>query len=88
MKQLSWKVVGLSLGSFLSITYVFCVVWDLFLPKYEMHSAWAPYFPGFQWLSVTSFFIGLIEAFLYGVYTAVVFVPIYNFFSRKMEQKE
>ncbi|MFQ5852169.1 MAG: DUF5676 family membrane protein [Candidatus Binatia bacterium] len=29
------------------------------------------------------FVIGVIESFLYGVYTGLVYTPIYNFFNRK-----
>ena len=39
--------------------------------------------PGFRWLSVGSFFLGLVESFLYGAYTGLVFVPIYNFVLRR-----
>ena len=30
-----------------------------------------------------AYLIGLIEAYLYGWYAAVVFVPLYNFFARR-----
>jgi hypothetical protein len=36
--------------------------------------------PGFTWLSVSLFLIGLVESFLYGVYADV---PLYNFLSRR-----
>jgi hypothetical protein len=39
--------------------------------------------PGFRWLSVGSFVLGLVESFLYGAYTGLVFVPIYNFVLRR-----
>jgi hypothetical protein len=39
--------------------------------------------PGFQWLTLTGFFLGLIESLLYGVFAGVVFVPIYNLFARR-----
>jgi hypothetical protein len=38
--------------------------------------------PGFGWLSVGSFLLGLGESFLYGAYTGLIFVPIYNFLRR------
>ncbi len=34
--------------------------------------------PGFKWLTLTGFLIGLVESFLYGIYAGLVFVPIYN----------
>ena len=38
--------------------------------------------PGFTWISVGSAILGLIESFLFGVYFAVIFVPIYNRLNR------
>ncbi|MGE5302680.1 MAG: DUF5676 family membrane protein [Alphaproteobacteria bacterium] len=39
--------------------------------------------PGFKWLTWSGFLIGLVESFLYGAYTGLVFAPIYNFYQRK-----
>ena len=80
MNILDWKVVGLAAGTFLSITYVLCVTYDLIFPQYAMYEAWIRLLPGFRWISWWSFFIGLMETFLYGIYIALVFVPLYNFF--------
>ena len=48
-----------------------------------MHPVWAPLLPGFTWLTWSSFFLGLIEAFSYGWYVALIFGPIHNFFTAK-----
>ncbi len=82
MKQLDWRVVCLSAGGFLSITYVLCVAFDLLFPRYAMYGVWMKLLPGFEWLSWRSFLLGLIETALYGVYFGLVFVPMYNFVSR------
>lgn len=34
--------------------------------------------PGFQWLTLPAFGLGLVEACLYGVYTGLVFTVTYN----------
>jgi hypothetical protein len=39
--------------------------------------------PGFRWLTVGSFFLGLAETFLYGAYAGLVFTSIYNYFLRR-----
>lgn len=80
--KLSIFTVGMSLGSFITITFIICVIFDLLFPAYAMNSSWAMFLPGFKWLSVSSLVIGLVETFLYGWYIAIVFVPIYNWFSR------
>lgn len=73
--------LGLSLGSFLTITYVLCVVFDLWFPSLAMNPLWSKFLPGFVWLSWPSFFLGLLEAFGYGLYVALVFGPLFNLFS-------
>ena len=84
MKPLRTTPLALSLGSFFSITYVLCIVWGLLVPNSlaTMSKFLSVLLPGFEWLSFGSFLLGLVESFLYGVYAAVVFAPLYNFFSR------
>lgn len=86
MKPLQIKPVALALGSFLGISFVLCVAWGLLVPSSlaTMIRFLESVLPGFQWISVGSFFLGLVESFLYGVYTALVFVPLYNYFSTRV----
>lgn len=75
--------LGMGLGIFLSLTFVLCVLFDLWFPAYAMNSTWAPLLPGFTWISWTSFAIGLAETFAYGWYVALIFGPAYNFFAAR-----
>lgn len=86
MNKLKISVVSLSLAVFFCITFILCVVFDLLFPSLAMNKAWTPYFPGFVWLNVGSFLLGLIESFIYGIYTGVVFVPIYNYFQKRFQK--
>ena len=78
--------LGMGLGTFLSVTFVLCVLFDLWFPALAMNSAWAPLLPGFTWISWPSFLLGLVESFAYGWYVAIFFAPLYNFFSARHEQ--
>jgi hypothetical protein len=81
--------LGLTLGSALALTYVLCVGFGLVGPEsLRMYEAWELWLPGFRWLSVGSFFLGLVESFLYGIYAAALLVPLYSFFSRRMGGSE
>ena len=52
-----------------------------------MFQAWQKLLPGFHWLSVGSFFLGLIESYAYGWYIALIWAPLYNVFAlRKQSQ--
>lgn len=70
--------LGWAMSLFLGATYVICVVFDLLFPQYAMNVAWAPFLPGFVWLSPWSFLVGLVENPLYGWYVALVFGALYN----------
>jgi hypothetical protein len=83
--MLNIKIVSLSLGIFTAISFVLCVIYGLIVPP-SLHVA-TPFFemalPGFKWLTLLGFCLGLVESFLYGAYAGLVFVPIYNFLTRR-----
>tara|TARA_R110002072_G_scaffold289552_1_gene456639 strand:- start:256 stop:537 length:282 start_codon:yes stop_codon:yes gene_type:complete len=81
--QLRVAPLGNTLSLLLVISYLLCVGFGLLAPaQMRMYEAWAPLLPGFEWLTWTGFFIGLVEVYLYGWYIAVLFVPLYRVFSR------
>ena len=75
--------LGLTLSTFLLITFVICVAFGMLAPQqFHMHEAWAPLLPGFEWLTPTGFLFGAIGAFAYGWFIAMVFVPLHGFFHK------
>jgi len=75
-------VLGMSLSTFLAISYVLCIVGYLIFPGLPVnHAALAIFLPGFELLSWSTFLLGLVETFVWGWYIALVFAPIYNFFA-------
>lgn len=82
MNKLRPLPVALAVGSFLAISFVLCVLYGLIVPtSWQMYPAWERFLPGFTWLSLGSFCIGLFESFVYGFYFGYVFVPLYNLFN-------
>lgn len=79
MGRLYWRDVGLAMGSFLAVTYVFCVAYDLAFGQ-RMYEVWLKLLPGFHWITWQSFLLGLLEVFGYGIYVGLVFAPLYNLF--------
>lgn len=73
--------LGWSLGIFFAITFAICVAFGLIFTSATMFQAWLPLFPWVTWISWTSFGLGLIEAFAYGWFVALIFAPLFNFFS-------
>ncbi|MBI2461431.1 MAG: hypothetical protein HYV61_08115 [Candidatus Rokubacteria bacterium] len=82
MKRLTIPGTALSLGLFFDVTFALCALWGLVVPAAwePMARIWEAVFPGFTWLTPQSFLLGLVEAFLYGWYVALVFVPLFNHF--------
>jgi hypothetical protein len=77
--------LGLTLSLFLMITYVVCVIYGLLGFQQGMHQLLFQIIPGFTWITWPSFFIGLFWNFVWGWYIALVFAPLFNFFSAQMQ---
>jgi hypothetical protein len=77
--------LGLTLGFFLVITYVLCVLYGLLGFQQGMHQLLFQIIPGFTWINWPSFFIGLFWNFVWGWYIALVFAPLFNFFTARMQ---
>ncbi len=84
MKTLNLLVVTWSLAIFSSTTFVVCVLYGLIVPEsLHMDEFLEIVLPGFKWGNFPRFFVGLVESFLYGAYTGLVYVPIYNYILRR-----
>jgi hypothetical protein len=81
VRRLALAPLGLSLSLLLVISYVLCVALGLIWWNAGLHQPWLQFLPGFTWLDWRSFGLGLIESFVYGWYIALVFTPLFNFFS-------
>ncbi len=85
--MLNIKVVSWALATTTAISFVVCVAYGIATPEtLHMHAFLEQVLPGFKWLTLQGFVIGLIESFLYGVYGGMVYVPVYNFFARRLDR--
>ncbi|WP_250883948.1 DUF5676 family membrane protein [Glaciecola sp. XM2] len=78
--KLSLSAFGHATSLFISISFTLCVVFDLIFPEHAMYEVWLKLLPGFEWISWQSFFLGLLESYMYGWFIALIWVPLYNFF--------
>ncbi len=82
--MLNIKVVTWSLAIWAAFTFVFCVVYGLLTPSgVHMYALLQQVIPGFEPNSWRGFLVGLIQSFLLGAYSGLVYVPIYNFLHRR-----
>jgi hypothetical protein len=85
--MLNIKVVSWALATATAISFVVCVAYGLATPEtLHMHAFLEQVLPGFKWLSLPGFLIGLVESFLFGAYAGLVYVPVYNFFVRRFNR--
>jgi len=84
--RISIMPLGLTLSFFLVITYVLCVIYGLLGFQQGMHQLlFLQIIPGFTWITWPSFFIGLFWTFVWGWYIALVFAPLFNFFTARIQ---
>ena len=89
MRTLNLFVVTWPLAIFSTVSFIVCVLYALITPmSLHMHQFLEVVLLGFRWGSLPRFFVGLVESFLYGAYTGLVYVPIYNFILRRWEKQD
>ena len=81
------KTVGNATSLFLALSFVLCVGLSLLFSMRLMSSALQMWLPGFVWLTVPSFLLGLVESYAYGWFIAVLWVPLYHLFARRPEHQ-
>jgi len=86
-RGISLVAVGHATSLFLALTFALCVGFDLLFPQHAMYRSWQDLLPGFEWISWRSFLLGLVEAWGYGWYFALIWVPLYNVLALRSERK-
>jgi 2TM family of unknown function (DUF5676) len=71
--------LGLSLGTSLVVGYLACLALAIIGPDRSLHQVWLQFLYGFAWTPL-GMLIGVVESFVYGLATGLVFAPIANFF--------
>lgn len=85
--MLDIKLLTWALALFTTVSYVICVLYGLIAPEaLHMHRGLEVALPGFRWLTLPGFLVGLVESFLYGVYGGLVFGWIYNTMWRRSKR--
>lgn len=79
MHPLNLKVMIWSWSLFGGATFVACVVYGLIVPAaFHASPLLEQLLPGFRWLSLGSFLLGVVETLIYGAYAGAVFTLIHN----------
>jgi len=83
--KISLIAFGHASSIFLATTFALCISFDVLFPEHAMYTAWQRLLPGFTGINWRSFFIGLFEAYGYGWYATLIWVPLYNVFVGKKQ---
>ena len=82
---MSLKIVTWALALSAAVLYLLCIAYGLANPASgHMREFLALALPGFEWLTLKGFAIGLVKSFLYGALAGLVYVPIYNTLARRL----
>ena len=82
--MLNLKLWTVTMGFWMAISFTLCVLGGVIAPGLPIpHRTLELLLPGFTWISLESFVLGLVETFLYGVYAGWLLVVIHNFFARR-----
>ena len=75
-----------SSGLFGAATFVACVVYGLVVPAaFHASQLLEQVLPGFRWLTLGSFLLGVAETLVYGAYAGFVFTLIHNAVLRRAQ---
>jgi hypothetical protein len=81
MKTLHFWPIAWTLAVFAAFVFTLDILLGVLFPNWwVMQNLYEVLLPGFTFISWGTFFLGLVEIFIGGFLTAVLFVPIYNFF--------
>ena len=88
MERLEPKVMTLTVGSLFAITFVLCVAYGAVVPV-QFHAAalLEAVLPGFHWLTLGSFVLGVAETFVYGAYLGFAYALVRNFFAGRLQRE-
>lgn len=88
MKTLHFWPIAWTLAVFAAVVFVLDMLFGALFPNWwVMQKIYEFLLPGFTLLSWGTFFLGLVESFIGGFLTAVIFVPIYNYFISRESPK-
>ena len=88
MKTLHFWPIAWTLAVFAAIVFTLDVFLGALFPNWwVMQRAWVLILPGFTFISWGAFSLGLVESFVGGFLTAVLFVPLYNYFAGREAPK-
>lgn len=82
-KMLNIIVCTATFAAWMGARFTICVLGGVPVPGLPIrHQTLESLLPGFSWISLGSFVLGLAESLFYGVYAVVVLVAVFNFFHR------
>ncbi len=77
--MLNIRLATVSTSIFTTLSYLLCVAFGLLAPeRIHMHHLLELLLPSFTWIDLGSFFLGLVESVLWGVYLGGGFAMVYN----------
>lgn len=81
--MLSTKTWSMTLSAWCAVTFVLCIGWCSVAPEgWHVRPLLEMLLPGFTWLTVGSFTLGLLESALFGAYSGALLALLHNALAR------
>lgn len=88
MKRLPFLAIAWTLAFFAAVVFALDNLAAALFPNWwVMQRAWELLLPDFTFGTWGGFFVGLVESFVGGFLTSVLFVPIWNYFAPREESQ-
>ena len=88
MKPLHFWPIAWTLAVFSAVVFTLDILLGALFPNWwVMQKLYEFLLPGFTLISWGTYFLGLVEIFIGGFLTAMIFVPIYNYFVNREAPK-
>lgn len=88
MKPLPFWPIAWTLAIFATVVFALDMLLGVLFPNWwVMQNIYELLLPGFTFIDWETFFLGLVESFAGGFLTAVLFVPLYNYFAGRAAGK-
>lgn len=81
--HLSVPVLGATIATFATISFLLCMLLGFIAPDWGLHRPWLQFYLGLTGFDLRSLVLGILQSVIFGAYTGALLATIFNFFSRR-----
>ncbi|PKA43285.1 hypothetical protein CWR43_09855 [Rhizobium sullae] len=82
--HVSVPVLGATLATFATISFLLCMLLGLVAPDWGLHRPWLQFYLGLTGFDLRSLALGLLQSVIFGGYAGASIAAIFNVISRRL----